>query len=351
MRLLILGALATTLAAGSAGAQNFSSCAAGLKAAAIRSGVSPSVASVLDKVQADEKVLRLSKVQPEFKTPIWDYFGFLIDDERVAKGRAMMQKYDRVLRAAEQRFGVDRYVVAAVWGVETDFGGEVGDSFLPQALATLTCQGGRREKFWRGELIAALKLVDRGDLRMNELYGSWAGAFGQTQFIPSTYERLAVDFDGDGRRDLVSSVPDALGSTANYLRRGGWQTGQPWMIEVKAPSGYKGPTGRKAKGLARHLGPARHHPRRRRPPLRRRVRGPAAAGGPQRARLPRLQELRRDLFLQPGGILRPGDLLPGRPHGGLPGPAHAVADRRSRPVAGPAPAIAEVAAGAGLRHR
>jgi lytic murein transglycosylase len=111
-------------------------------------------------------------------------------------------------------------------------------------LATLVCESGRRTDFWRGELIAALKLVDRGDLKLNKLYGSWAGAFGQTQFIPSTYQRLAVDFDGDGRRDLVDSVADALGSTANYLARAGWQPGGSWMIEVRVPSGYDGPSGR-----------------------------------------------------------------------------------------------------------
>jgi lytic murein transglycosylase len=121
----------------------------------------------------------------------------------------------------------------------------MGDSFLPHALATLICQGGRRTSFWRGELIAALRLVDRGDLALDKLYGSWAGAFGQTQFIPSTYQRLAVDFDGDGRRDLVGSAADALGSTANYLRAAGWQSGQSFMIEVKAPSGYSGVSGRK----------------------------------------------------------------------------------------------------------
>jgi lytic murein transglycosylase len=159
----------------------------------------------------------------------------------------MMRRHDDVLRAAEQRFGVSRFVIAAVWGVESNYGKEPGDSFLPHALATLVCQGGRRTDFWRGELIAALNLVDRGDLDLDELYGSWAGAFGQTQFIPSTYQRLAVDFDGDGRRDLVSSVADALGSTANYLHRAGWQPGGSWMIEVRAPAGYSGPTGRKNK--------------------------------------------------------------------------------------------------------
>ncbi len=248
MRLAILLAIAPLAFAGSADAASFSACVAGLKSAVVSAGVSRSVASqALDNVTPDEKVLRLSKQQPEFKTPIWDYMGFLVDDQRIADGKAMMRRYDRVLRAAEQRFGVSRYVVAAVWGVETDYGRETGDSFLPQSLATLVCQGGRRTSFWRGELVAALKLVDRGDLKLNELYGSWAGAFGQTQFIPSTYQRLAVDFDGDGHRDLVNSVADALGSTANYLARAGWDRGGSWLIEVKAPDNYRGPSGRKSR--------------------------------------------------------------------------------------------------------
>jgi len=228
-----------------AAAQSFSACVASLKSAALRAGVSQQVVNQALNISApDEKVLRLSKVQPEFKTPIWDYLGFLVDEQRVRDGQAMMKRHDRTLRAAEQRYGVNRYVIAAVWGVETDFGREAGDNFLPHALATLTCEGGRRADFWRKQLIAALKLVSAGDLRLNELYGSWAGAFGQTQFIPTTYQALAVDFDRDGRRDLVESVPDALASTANYLRQGGWQPGGSWMIEVKVPASYKGPTGR-----------------------------------------------------------------------------------------------------------
>jgi lytic murein transglycosylase len=109
------------------------------------------------------------------------------------------------------------------------------------------CERGPRMNFWRGELTAALKLVDRGDLELKKLYGSWAGAFGQTQFIPTTYQRLAVDFDGDGKRDLVGSAADALGSTANYLKRAGWRTGEPFLIEVKVPPGYSGPSGRGGK--------------------------------------------------------------------------------------------------------
>ncbi len=245
MRLVIPLAIASLAFAGPAAA-DFSSCVSNLKSAAVQSGVSPSVAShALDGARPDEEILRLSQRQPEFKTPIWDYLGYLVDEQRIEDGQAMMAQYDGVLRAAEERFGVNRFVIAAVWGVESNFGQDLGKHFLPHALTVQICQAGRRVEFNRGELVAALKLVDRGDLRLDDLYGSWAGAFGQTQFIPSTYQRLAVDFDGDGRRDLVKSVPDALASTANYLHRSGWQPGGSWMIEVKAPDNYSGPTGRK----------------------------------------------------------------------------------------------------------
>ena len=246
-RAVLLGTLLCVWAGPVAGA-DFPACVAGLKDAAVKAGVSSAVTSrAFDGVAPDERLLRVSKVQHEFKTPIWDYLGFLVDEQRVADGREMMRRHDGVLRAAERQFGVDRHVIAAVWGVETDYGRETGKNFLPHALANLVCLAERRTDFWRSELIAALELVDRGDLKLDKLYGSWAGAFGQTQFIPSTYRRLAVDFDGDGRRDLVDSIPDALGSTANYLKRAGWRTGASWMIEVKVPSDYAGPTGRKAK--------------------------------------------------------------------------------------------------------
>ena len=236
------------LAASPAAAQSgFAGCVEGLKTSARSAGVSAQVADAALAIDApDEKVLRLSRVQPEFKTPIWDYMTFLVDPERIERGKRMMRRHRRVLEQVEKQYGVDKHVVAAIWGVETDFGAETGDNFLPHALATLACAGDRRRDFWRGELIAALKLVSQGDLRLQDLYGSWAGAFGQTQFIPSTYARLAVDGDGDGRRDLVHSVPDALASTANYLDRSGWRTGGSWLIEVKAPADYDGPEGRRS---------------------------------------------------------------------------------------------------------
>jgi lytic murein transglycosylase len=243
-----IAGLLSLFAAGPALAADFESCVARLREGVAKAGVSrPLAARALDLAKPDEKVLRLSKVQPEGRIAIWDYMGFLVDEQRVADGREMMSKHAGTLRAAEQRFGVDRHVIAAIWGVESDYGREMGDSSLPHALATLVCEGGRRTAFFRGELVAALKLVDAGEVSLDKLKGSWAGAFGQTQFIPTTYRRLAVDFDGDGRRDLVGSAADALGSTGNYLKRAGWQTGDPWLIEVKVPQNYRGGSGRKRK--------------------------------------------------------------------------------------------------------
>ena len=229
-------------------AAGFPACVDGLKRAAGKAGIRQAVVrEALDIAEPDARVLRLSRVQPERRIAIWDYLAFVVDDQRVREGRVAMRRHAAALRRAETRFGVNRHVIAAIWGVETDYGTTAGRNFLPHALATLTCRGGRREAFWRRELMAALRIVDAGDLPLGKLYGSWAGAFGQTQFMPTTYRRLAVDFDGDGRKDLVRSVPDALGSAANYLRRAGWRTGQPRIVEVRVPEGYRGPEGRKRK--------------------------------------------------------------------------------------------------------
>ncbi len=233
------------LVSGQLSAASLSSCVASLKKQAVRAGVSRSVASkALANVKFDEKVIRFSRSQPEYRTPIWDYMAFLVDPQRIADGKAMMQKHDRTLRAVERAYGVDRYIVAALWGIESNYGRHHGDFFLPHALANLVCAG-RKSKFFRRELIQALKIATRGDVRLSDMTSSWAGAFGQTQFIPSTYRRLAVDFDKDGRRDLVRSIPDALASSANYLKKAGWRSGQPWGYEVRLPKGYRGASGRK----------------------------------------------------------------------------------------------------------
>lgn len=251
MRHILFPALAVSLslAASAPGhAAGFPACVDGLKRAAGKAGIRQSVVrKALDIDAPDARVLRLSKVQPESRIAIWDYLAFVVDDQRVREGRAAMRAHKGTLRRAGKRYGVSRHVIAAIWGVETDYGKTAGRNFLPHALATLTCRGGRREAFWRRELLAALRIVHDGDLPLGKLYGSWAGAFGQTQFMPSTYRRLAVDFDGDGRKDLVRSVPDALGSAANYLRRAGWRTEQPRLIEVRVPGAYRGPEGRRRK--------------------------------------------------------------------------------------------------------
>ena len=134
-------------------------------------------------------------------------------------------------------YGVDPATVVAVWGVESDYGKTFGKRPLLVSLSTLSCFG-RRQEFFRGEFFATLKLLQSGDLKPEGLTGSWAGAFGHTQFMPSTYQRIAVDGDGDGRRDLVASIPDALASTANYLKQAGWRTGEPWGYEVRLPAGF-----------------------------------------------------------------------------------------------------------------
>jgi lytic murein transglycosylase len=185
----------------------------------------------------DREVVGFLDAQPEFRTPIWDYMAGLVDEERVADGRARFAQWGPTLATIERQFGVDPAVVVAVWGVETDYGRTVGRRPVVTSLATLSCFG-RRQTFFRGELFAALKILQDGHVAPERLVGSWAGAFGHTQFMPSTFRRLAVDFDGDGRRDLMDSIPDALASTANYLRRAGWRTGEAWGVEVVLSAGF-----------------------------------------------------------------------------------------------------------------
>ncbi|MCZ8184529.1 MAG: lytic murein transglycosylase [Beijerinckiaceae bacterium] len=227
---------------------DFASCVSGLRSHALGQGISGATFDrMMSGVTPDMKIIEAMNAQPEFRTPIWDYLATLVDDQKIAEGRAMLARHASVLARIEQAYGVDRHTVVAVWGVESDFGQVPGRWSLPQALSTAACFGTRRREFFRTELVSTMKIVQRGDLDAEKLRGSWAGAFGHTQFIPSTYLRLAVDFDGDGRRDLVDSIPDALASTANYLKKSGWITGASWGYEVRLPAGYAGPSGRTGK--------------------------------------------------------------------------------------------------------
>lgn len=216
---------------------NFQSCIANLRSQAISSGVGGTTFDrYTQNLTPDYSVISKLDYQPEFSTPIWDYLSGLVDEERVEKGRQMLAQHREVLNRVSAAYGVPAETVVAVWGVESNFGDISGKYPLLQALGTLSCEG-RRQGYFRGEFFATMRILQRGDLREEQLKGSWAGAFGHTQFMPSTYEELAVDFDGDGRRDLVSSTSDALASTANFLKKRGWQTGMPWGFEVKIPAG------------------------------------------------------------------------------------------------------------------
>ncbi|WP_313565408.1 lytic murein transglycosylase [Acinetobacter sp.] len=216
---------------------NFQNCLANLRSQAVARGVSGSTYDrYTQNLNPDYSVIERLNYQPEFSTPIWDYLSGLVDEERVQLGRQKLQQHREVLNRVAATYGVPAETVVAVWGVESNFGDISGKYPLLQALGTLSCEG-RRQSYFRGEFFTTMKLLQRGDVREEQLKGSWAGAFGHTQFMPSTYDELAVDFDGDGRRDLVSSIPDALASTANFLSKRGWQSGQPWGFEVKIPQG------------------------------------------------------------------------------------------------------------------
>ena len=222
-RLFPLVMLSVAACAGTARADDlvFDDCLAGLRTQAMKAGVSGESFDLSTQGLApDLGVLELLDAQPEFTTPIWDYLAALVDAQRIRDGEAMLKTHAATLAQVSTQYGVDAATVVAVWGVESDYGRTFGKRPLLVSLSTLSCFG-RRQPFFRGEFFATLALLQSGDLNPEGLTGSWAGAFGHTQFMPSTYQRIAVDGDGDGRRDLVASIPDALASTANYLRKSG----------------------------------------------------------------------------------------------------------------------------------
>jgi membrane-bound lytic murein transglycosylase B len=203
-----------------------------------RAGISRRVYDMAFRgVGPDPSVLELAQEQPEFKTPIGDYFGKRVTPERIAAGRDMAQSHAETLDRIERRYGVDREILLAIWGMESNYGSHKGEMSVIRSLATLAYIGKRRS-FGRSQLVAALKILQRGDISAADFTGSWAGAMGHTQFIPTTYNAYAVDWTGDGRRDIWNSIEDALASTANYLARSGWQRGLKWGYEVRLPTRF-----------------------------------------------------------------------------------------------------------------
>lgn len=224
----------------------FQQCLNGLKNSSTFRGVSSSTFENYRPSEPDPSVIQSLNYQPEFQKDVWDYLSSLVDKERVEDGIRAKHEMADTLRRIEARYGVKAEHVLGVWGVESNFGQTLGKKDLFQSLATLSCFD-RRQSYFRGEYANALKIVQNGDIAASDMKGSWAGAFGQTQFMPGTFLDLAVDFDGDGRRDLVNSKPDALASTANFLKKRGYRSGEPWGYEVKIPSGFWGSNSRKNK--------------------------------------------------------------------------------------------------------
>src|SRR5262245_47276994 len=166
----------------------------------------------------------LVDAQPEFAKAVWDYLDILVTDARIARGREMLATHRAIFDAVEKAYGVDRYIVAAIWGIESNYSTQGGDRSVVRSTATLACVG-RRQAYFKDEFLSALEILHRGDLTNEQMKGSWAGAFGATQFMPTAFKKNAVDFDGDGRRDVVDSVADVVASTANKFKKDGWRIG------------------------------------------------------------------------------------------------------------------------------
>jgi membrane-bound lytic murein transglycosylase B len=193
--------------------------------------------SALDGFKPLHKVMELTRRQPEFTTTVADYLGKRVTDAQAAKGQRERAEWARTLAAVEGSHGVQAEILLAIWGIETNFGGFMGGTNTVHALATLT-HGGYRSQYFREELLTALEIVTAGHITPGEMVGSWAGAMGHPQFMPTSFSRFAVDFRGEGRADIWNSVPDSLASTANYLKSFGWRSGETWGYEVRLPDGF-----------------------------------------------------------------------------------------------------------------
>lgn len=193
---------------------------------------------LIGAIVPDESVAALAMAQPEHEHTVAEYVGLIVSDKRVADGLEKLQDVRPVLDRIARTYGVDPFVVLAIWGVESSYGNLAGERPILRSLLTLAASDERRAAFWRAELVTALELVSRGAMRPEEMIGSWAGAMGHTQFMPSTWARYGVDFDLDGRADPFGAPADALASTAAYLKASGWQAAEPWGFEVLLPPGF-----------------------------------------------------------------------------------------------------------------
>ena len=232
------GAATPPPAAVDARAEDFAAWRAAFAAQALAAGIHPdTVRDVLGQAQWLPRVVELDRAQPEFTRPPWAYLDSAASPQRIAQGQAQLAAHRSALDAAAARYGVPAPVITAIWGLESNYGQNFGSFRTVDALATLA-HDGRRRAWAQGELLAALRIVDLDHIAADRMVGSWAGAMGHTQFMPSVFLAHAVDADGDGQRDIWGSIPDVAASTANFLARSGWRAGEPWGVEVRLPPGF-----------------------------------------------------------------------------------------------------------------
>ena len=218
--------------------QSFEAWLADLRTEALAAGISAATFDLaFAGVQPNPQVSALDLDQPEFERPIWQYLDAAVSEARVTTGRERLAAQRATLERVGGRYGVEPRIIVAIWGLESGYGANVGNNDVIRSLATLAYQGRRRGTF-RVFLLQALQILESGEITRDRMVGSWAGAMGQTQFMPAAYLEYAVDHDGDGRRDLWASLPDVFASTANYLSRHGWRTGEIWGLEVALPEGF-----------------------------------------------------------------------------------------------------------------
>ncbi len=227
-----------TTATAAATQQSFADWVKTLRAEAVSQGIrGQTVDRAFQSVKLSDRVRELDSSQPEFARQVWQYLDSAVNDKRVQTGRQKMRDHAALLARVSQRSGVPAEILVAFWGIETDFGASTGGFPVIDALATLAYQG-RRAAYFRAELLAALRILDSGDIGFDRMSGSWAGAMGQTQFMPTIFLKHAVDEDGDGRRDIWGSMPDVLASTAKFVQANGWRTGEAWGQEVRLPADF-----------------------------------------------------------------------------------------------------------------
>jgi len=235
---LVVGLVTSALPALAQDEAGFEAWRDNFRSEALAAGISAETFdTAFEGVALSETVLERDAFQPEFTRAIWEYLDGAVSDVRIANGEAKLAEENATLAAIEERYGVDRHVIVAVWGLESSYGAIRGTTYIIEALATLAYDG-RRAAWAHEQLLAALRILDDGNMEPRAMLGSWAGAMGHTQFIPTSYLQYAVDFNGDGRRDLINTWQDALASTANYLSQHGWNGSSTWGEEVILPDGF-----------------------------------------------------------------------------------------------------------------